>query len=364
MLLRDTVISVNTDILAKNMEAVTAMVGPNVAVMAVVKANGYGHGLDEAATVFMAHGARYLAVATLDEALTLRKKNANWPILILGYTPDWALPLVVEYDLSQMLFSAHQARLLDAAAAERGRRVRVHLKVDSGFHRLGTADVNELYAICTLPHLETEGIFTHLALVNDAEDARQVAVFTAVADALESCGMRFRYRHVADSISAVESPWYHMDMIRPGALLYGMTSHTRGSINVRPALTMETRISQIHAVKTGEGVGYDYLWRAPRNTRVATLPFGYADGYPRSLREKGYVTIRGVKCPFAGVICMDQCMVDISNVPDAREGDPAIIYGDGSGNTLSVAEAAALAGTNKNEILSRLTVRPPRVYGQ
>ena len=127
-------------------------------------------------------------------------------------------------------------------------------------------------------------------------------------------------------------------------------------------LSFESRISAIHVIEKGEGVGYDYLWRAPEKTRVATIPFGYADGYPRNMRDKGYVTIRGVKCPIIGVICMDQCMVDLSAVPEAAEGDLAVIYGDGSMNTMTIQEASTLGGTNKNEIISRLTGRPARIY--
>ena len=131
---------------------------------------------------------------------------------------------------------------------------------------------------------------------------------------------------------------------------------------MKQAVSFMTRISQLHRIKKGEGVGYDYLWRAPEDTLVGTVPFGYADGYPRNMRGKGYVTIRGVKCPLIGVLCMDQCMVDLTAVPDAREGDLAVIYGDGTNNTMSIQEASELAGTNKNEIVARLLPRPPRVY--
>ena len=131
---------------------------------------------------------------------------------------------------------------------------------------------------------------------------------------------------------------------------------------VRQCISFESRISQIHDIRAGEGVGYDYLWRAPKDTRIGTLPFGYSDGYPRNMRDKGYVTIHGVKCPILGVICMDQCMVDLTDVPQAQEGDLAIVYGNGENNTMSIQEACELAGTNKNEIVARILARPPRVY--
>lgn len=147
-----------------------------------------------------------------------------------------------------------------------------------------------------------------------------------------------------------------------GALLFGLRGFHKGFLQVEPCMKLHTRISQIHEIKSGEGVGYDYLWRASRDTRVGTLPIGYADGYPRNMRGKGYATVDGVKCPIIGVICMDQCMIDLGPAPQAREGDQAIIYGDGRENTMSIQEAANLADTNKNEIISRIAKRVIRVY--
>ncbi len=360
--LRDTCIQVDLAAIGGNMDAIREMVGPGVAVMPVIKANGYGHGAVEIAPTLLAHGACYLAVATLTEALELRAAYPDAPLFILGHTPDRLLPIVVRERITQTVFTAAQGKLLDAAAAELGVRAKVHLKVDTGFHRLGTEDVETLYSICRQPNVEVEGIFSHLALVNEEEDAIQYRRFTAVIEALEARGVSFRYKHLADSIAAVDYPEYRMNMVRPGALIYGMCGFHKGHIHVRQALTFMTRLSQVRELPKGEGVGYSFLWRAPENTRIGTVPFGYADGYPRNMRGKGYVTIRGVKCPLIGVLCMDQCMVDLTGVPDAQEGDPAIIYGDGSNNTMNIAEAAELAGTNKNEIIARLLPRPPRVY--
>ena len=181
-------------------------------------------------------------------------------------------------------------------------------------------------------------------------------------DKLEKRGIKFRYKHIADSISLVDYPEYRMNMVRPGALIYGLRGFHKGSLEVETSISFETRISQIHNIKKGEGVGYDYLWRASKDTKIATLPFGYADGYPRNMRNKGYVTIKGVKCPILGVICMDQCMADLTGVPDPQVGDIAIIYGDGTNNTMSIQEASELTETNKNEIIARILARPPRVY--
>lgn len=362
MILRDTVVEVDLRAIGANMDAICQMVGPEVAVMPVVKANAYGLGAVGVAPTLMEHGARYLAVATLSEAMELREAYADYPLFILGHTPDRLLGIVAENDITQTVFSKHQAEILGKAALALGKRAKVHLKVDTGFHRLGIDDVDELYAICNTEGIEVEGIFSHLALVNAEEDEKQFKKLISVINALEERGVSFKYKHITDSISAVDYPEYRLNMVRPGALVYGLRGFHKGYVEVTQAMAFRTRISQLHRIAAGEGVGYDYLWRAKRPSVIATLPFGYADGYPRNMRDKGYVTIRGIKCPLVGVLCMDQCMADVTDVANVAEGDEAVIYGSGSDNTMDIPEAASLAGTNKNEIVARLMARPPRVY--
>lgn len=361
-LLRDTIVRVDLGKIKENMRLIRDMCGEDVAVMPVIKANGYGHGAVGIAPALMEAGATYLAVATLTEALELRQAYADYPLFILGHTPGRLSDIVVENHITQTVVDYEQGLALSQAAQKAGVKAKVHLKVDTGFHRLGICDVDELYKIYELPGLEVEGVFSHLALVNDEENEKQFAMFMDIVGKLEAKGCTFRYKHIADSISLVDYPEYRLNMVRPGALIYGLRGFHKGFLPVESCLTFESRISQIHAVAKGEGVGYDYLWRAPEDTRVGTLPFGYSDGYPRNMRDKGYVTIRGVKCPVLGVICMDQCMVDLTEVPDVEVGEPAVIYGNGENNTMSVEEAAKLAGTNKNEIVARIMARPPRVY--
>lgn len=362
MILRDTVVEVDLRAIGANMDAICQMVGPDVAVMPVVKANAYGLGAVGVAPTLMEHGARYLAVATLSEAIELREAYADYPLFILGHTPDRLLGIVAENNITQTVFSKHQAKILGKAALALGKRAKVHLKVDTGFHRLGIDDVDELYAICNTEGIEVEGIFSHLALVNAEEDEKQFTKLMGIIAALEKRGVSFKYKHITDSISAVDYPEYRLNMVRPGALVYGLMGFHKGYVEVTQAMAFKTRISQLHRIKAGEGVGYDYLWRAERDSVIATLPFGYADGYPRNMRDKGYVTIRGMKCPLVGVLCMDQCMADVTDVANVAEGDEAVIYGSGRDNTMDIPEAAALAGTNKNEIIARILARPPRVY--
>ena len=364
--LRDTVIQVDLSALAENMQMIRECVGPDVAVMPVVKANGYGHGAASIAPALLANGAVYLAVATLTEALELKKACRDYPVFILGHTPDRLLKYVVEYGITQTVFDIGQARLLDSMARRAGTQAAVHVKVDTGFHRLGKAPspsyAEEIRSMFALENLKVEGIFSHLALAGSEDNEKQFGSFTSFVAQLADKGCRFRYQHIADSIALVDYPQYRLNMVRPGALVYGMRGFHLGFLGVRQALTFYTHISQLHHVPAGEGVSYDYLWKAPRDSIIATLPFGYADGYPRNLRDKGYVIIEGVKCPLVGVLCMDQVMADVTDVPGAKAGMKAVIYGDGQDGSMTVAKAAELAGTNKNDIIARLAARPPRVY--
>lgn len=364
--LRDTQILVDLDRIEENMKLIREMAGPETAVMAVIKANGYGHGAIGIAPTLMSCGVKYLAVATLTEALELREAYPHYPLFILGHTPDRLLHHVVEKNITQTIFSLEQANLLSSLAKMLDKTARVHIKVDTGFHRLGKepspAFADEICKIFDVENLDVEGIFSHLALVNEEENEKQYRAFCDFIETLESRGCSFLYKHIADSIATVDYPRYRMNMVRPGALLYGMRGFHIGFLPVQQALTFRTAISELHQIPKGQGVGYDYLWRADRDSVVATLPFGYADGYPRNLRDKGYVVINGVKAPIVGVICMDQCMVDVTDVPDAAVGMEAIIYGDGTDGSMTIEEAAKLAGTNKNDIIARIPARPPRKY--
>lgn len=364
--LRDTQMIVDLDRIGENVRLINEMAGPATAIMAVIKANGYGHGAVGIAPTLIENGVRYLAVATLTEALELREAFPAYPLFILGYTPDRLLHYVVEKNITQTIFSLEQAKLLGSLAKTLNKTARVHIKVDTGFHRLGKEPsqsfADEICEIFAVENLEAEGIFSHLALVSDEENEKQYQAFCNFIEVLEGRGCEFRYKHIADSIATVDYPRFRLNMVRPGALLYGMRGFHSGFLPVRQAMTFRTAISQLHKVPKGEGIGYDYLWRAERDSLVATLPFGYADGYPRNLRDKGFVIINGIKAPVIGVICMDQCMVDVTDVPNVSAGMEAIIYGDGEDGSMTIEEAALLAGTNKNDIIARIPARPPRKY--
>ena len=365
-LLRDTYIEVNLDNIAYNMKRIKEVVGDDVAIAAVVKADGYGHGAVEIAPTIMENGGEYLAVATLTEAIELRNHYAYYKILIMGYTPDEYLEYVVLNDITQTIFSYRQGNILNDAGKKYNKIPAVHIKYDTGFNRLGFKDsqesIDEINKIFDLKNINIEGIFSHFALAGKKEDDIQYEKLLNVINQLEVRGRKFKYKHICDSIAGIDFPEYRLNMIRPGAIIYGLKSYKDDSVVLKQAMTFKTKIYYIKTLAEGDGVSYDYLWKAEGKKVIATLPFGYADGYPRNMRDKGTVTIHGKKAPIIGVICMDQCMVDITDIPESQVGDEAIIYGDGTNNTLDIHQTSLLAGTNKNEIVCRITRRTPRVY--
>lgn len=363
---RETVIEVNLDRIAENVKQIRAMVGKDVKIAAVVKANGYGHGAVGIAPAIMDNGGDLLCVAALLEAMELKEAYPEYPVLIMGLTAEEYFPYVLDYGILQTIDTLEQAKALSELAKKQGKTAGVHIKYDTGFHRLGFPDTEEsLDAIEEISHMEgirIEGMFSHLVLLDDASNKKQYEDFCRAIQALKDRGVEIPCCHLADSIASVDYPEYRMDMIRAGAIIYGLKGFHKGRLDIKQALTFKTRINHITEVKAGEGVSYDFMWRAERDTRIGTLPFGYADGYPRNLRGKGMVTIHGKQVPVVGVLCMDQCMVDLGDVPEAAVGDEVIIYGDGTGNTLDIQAVSVLAETNKNDIVSRLTQRPARIY--
>ena len=365
-MLRDTYITVDLDRLAENIRKIRSRIGDKVAMAAVVKADAYGHGSVECAPTIMENGADYLAVATLTEALELRRAYPDYPIFIMGYTSDENLPVVVRHDITQCIFTEEQALCLNRLGEEMGKRPKVHIKYDTGFHRIGFADTPEsieaIKRIVKLPCLDCEGIFSHFALTDDQENHRQYEAFMAAVHAVEEDGFHFRYRHICDSISAIDYPEFRLDMVRPGAILYGMKSFRTHDIDIHQVISFRTRISHLQHLKAGEGLSYNYKYRVSRDSVVATIQAGYADGYPRNMSGAGEVTVRGKRVPVIGVLCMDQCMIDVTDVPDVQVGDEVILYGDEADNAVTFQEASKMGATNKNELLCRFTRRTPKLY--
>jgi len=365
-MIRDTYVEINLDNLKYNMKNIKERVGENVEIAAVVKADGYGHGAVGIAKTIMESGAYALAVATLSEALELRHAYEEYKIFIMGYTPDEYLEFVVKHDIIQTIFSLKQAQILDRYGKLHGKKPVVHIKYDTGFNRLGYQDtaesIAEIVQISKLENIRVEGIFSHFALAGNEANHKQFEDFMQAVQKIESENGHFKFKHICDSISAIDYPQFNLDMIRPGAILYGMKSFRKNDIDLKPVMTFKTKIYHVKSIAEGEGVSYNYKWKAKRDSVIATIPVGYSDGYPRTMTDVGQVTIHGRKAPVIGVICMDQCMVDVTDIANVQVGDEVTLYGDGKNNTLSIEEVAKLGHTNKNEILTRITRRTPRVY--
>lgn len=379
-MIRDTRFEIDLDVLARNARNVRSFLddgaqGRRPALCAVVKADAYGLGAVRVAAEFARNGADMLAVACIQEALEIARSFGGAPpvpILVMGHTPDDALAAAVAAGIRTTIFDHRQAQLLSRAAAKTGRPAIVHIKIDTGFNRLGikpdgaTGDL--LGAIGALPGLEFEGIFTHLALCDAETDRKQFELFMATVAEAEGRGLRFRYRHVCDSIGLARYPAYRLDLVRAGAILYGArpsNAPLAAGLDVGVPFALRTRISRLRHIAEGEGVGYDFTWRAPAGGAViATLPVGYVDGYRRCLSNKASVLVRGKRAPVVGLVCMDQMVVDATGISGASEGDEVLLFGrtsQGDGE-IGLMEMANWAGTNRNEILASIGRRVPRVY--
>jgi len=358
------------------------MATPKAAV--VLKADAYGLGAVPVAGVLLREGADILAVACLPEAVQLRKAFPDAAILVMGHTPSEYLPEAVRNRVTCTIFDYDQAVALSDAARAAGTRATAHIKVDTGMNRLGLkpgdfepgtgarSAAGLLARMKALQNLELEGIFTHLALNNAASDAAQFSMFMKLIGEAAALGVDFALRHVCDSIGLMRYPEYRLDMVRAGAVLYGVTpmnTPLSATADIRTPFRFSTRISRLRRLEAGEGVGYDYTFRAPAGgTLIATLPVGYADGFKRDLSNVGSVIVRGVRAPVVGLVCMDQCTVDVGGVPGVSEGDEVVLLGGDSkarpGEGIPVLEMATWAGTNRNDIICSIGRRVPRVYSE
>ena len=345
---------------------------PNSGFLGVVKANAYGHGAVPVAKRLEELEADYLAVACLAEARELREAGVLTPILLLGYTPTNCAEELLRYGLTQTVYDLESARAFSAAAQAAGRRLRIHMKADTGMSRLGwlcneghrTEAADAIAAVCALPGLEAEGLFTHFADADGNEEYTmgQFTRFLDARQALEALGVRFKICHCAASAAVLNYPCTHMDMVRPGIALYGYYPapglEGLDSSGLLPVMALKTRVAAVRAVPAGTCVSYGCTARLERDSRLAVLPVGYGDGYPRLLSNRMEVLLRGRRCPVVGRICMDMCMVDVTDVPDAVPGDVAELYGREG----LLEQAAALAGTIPYELLCNVNPRVPRIY--
>lgn len=366
--LRPTHVEVNRTALAENLEAIRAHVGA-AGVMPILKANAYGHGLVEVARLYAKQNAAYLGLAYLEEGLRLRQEGITTPILILGGILGKQIPLFIENDLTLTASSVDKLDAIEACAKQLGRTAKVHLKIDTGMERIGVHWYSAeplLERSLTCSNVEVEGIFSHFANADEADVSRthlQLERFLEVCHFFSQRSVPTPLRHMANSAALLRVPESHLDMVRPGLLLYGVTPDpTRPSpITVRPALCWKSRVVYFKVVLPGNPVSYGGHWAPTQATRVVTLPVGYGDGYPRRMSGQAQVILGDRRYPVVGSICMDQVMVDIQQ-DSAYNGDEVILLGGQGANALTVHDLAQWAGTLPYEILTGINTRVPRTY--
>ncbi|HSB72010.1 MAG TPA: alanine racemase [Candidatus Methylomirabilis sp.] len=371
-IVRPTRAEVDLAAVASNVTLACRTAGPGTEVMAVVKADAYGHGAVPVARVAIRTGVTWLGVAIPEEALPLRAAGIRAPILVLGPIAPEQADLVAASALDQCVSDPGQAEALDRAARAHGRVLSVHLKVDTGMGRVGVAP-GQVRAtaekIGALPCVRLRGLMTHFADA-EAEDPtfarEQLRRFAEAEAGLRQAGIDRPIRHAANSAALLCLPEARLDMVRPGIMLYGCHPRGRhchpGGPGLRPSLRFLTAISQLAAVPRGASVSYGRTFVAPRGLVVATLPVGYADGWGRLLSNRGQVLIRGRRVPVIGRVCMDMTMVDVTDLPEVRVGDEAVLIGRQGEGEISADEVAEAQGTISYEVLCRIGPRVPRVY--
>ncbi|WP_231219366.1 alanine racemase [Helicobacter pylori] len=376
MLKRASFVEVNSASLRHNFGAVKRIVPKDAHIMAVVKANAYGAGAIKASEIFLQEGANYLGVATLDEALELRSHFSKTPILILGYSPNSNASMLIDNDLSTMIFSLEQAEVFSQMALKSQKRLKIHLKIDTGMHRLGLEpnfkSIEIIKKIRALKGLEVEGIFTHLSNADakiKTHAKNQMKAFNAFLEQLLDQKIEFQYRHAYNSAGILSlcngNENRFLNLYRPGIMLYGFypsngMKETCPTI-LKNVISLKAQIVQIRSVKKGEFIGYGEHFYTNEETLVGVLALGYADGLMRALGNRIQVAINNQLAPLIGKVCMDQCFVKLNNI-QAKEGDEVILFGDKSAKANDASEIAALLNTIPYETISTLSKRLERVY--
>lgn len=366
---RPTWVEINLDCIASNVDVAKTVVGERTRIMAVVKADGYGHGAVQTAQTALQHGASYLGVALVEEGIALRKAGIRAPILVMGTIPARLSSDTVKYDLTATVVSYQSAVALSDAAIEHGRPVKVHVKVDTGMSRLGQLPGEALKLtrdIVSLPGVELEGLYTHFACADTDMDmtCRQLKEFKDLVVRARREGVDVPICHAANSAALIRMPGARLDMVRLGIAMYGLSPLGTVALGPewKPALSFHTRVSFVKNVRKGTCVGYGSRYTTETDALIATLPVGYADGYSRSLSNKGEVLIRGKRYAVAGSICMDQLMIVGRSGDVVEVGDEAILIGSQNGDAIHAEDLARMAGTIAYETVCTIGKRVPRLY--
>lgn len=361
----------------KNFNIIKSKLNKGTRLCCVVKANAYGHGAVYLSKLYERLGADFFAVSNIEEAMQLRNNGIVTPILILGYTPASCASILAENNISQTVFSYSYARELSKCARADGVNVKIHIKLDSGMGRIGFDCIHggkeitdTVCEVCSMDGLLPEGIFTHFAVADEGVDGRdytrtQYERFTSAVDEIEKSGIAFEIKHCANSATTLEYPEYHMDMVRVGIVLYGVAPSlkVRGCEELSPVMSLKSVISMIKEIEAGDTVSYGCTFKAEKKTKIATAPVGYADGFWRSNADNGtQLLIRGQRVNIVGRVCMDQLMLDVTDVKGVREGDYITVIGSDKGELITADELAKRNGTIGYEMICSIGERVPRFY--
>ncbi|MDO4352689.1 MAG: alanine racemase [Clostridia bacterium] len=364
---------INLSNLDYNIKNIKAKLGSGTKIIGVVKADGYGHGSVKVAEVLRANGVDTFAVSTLQEAIVLREAGATEQIISLSLTPNFYSNVLVEYDITPVISSLENARAISKTAIEVGKTVSGFIAADTGMGRIGylTWDenaVSEIKEISQLPNFKIAGLFSHMSTADSADKTfsrQQEQCFNEFYDKLIAAGIEIPMRTFANSASVMELPSVYFDAVRPGIILYGCYPSDevdKSSLSLKPVMSVKATISHLKDVPAGFSVSYGREFISKRPSKIATIALGYADGYPRPYAPKGEVIVNGVKAPLAGNICMDQCMIDVTDVPDVKVGDEVIVMGSDGKNTILADDIAKATGTINYEIICAFGQRLPKVY--
>ena len=350
---------IDLDAIENNIKEIRRHVGDKPKIMGVVKADGYGHGYLEVAKTLLENGADSLGVAFLDEAIQLRLCGIDTPILILGNTPSKYAEELIENDIMPNCYTKELAVAMSNAGAKLNKAGKINKQT-----------VDEIIEISKLPYLEIDGLFTHFAIADDDDDEYtmlQYNRFNTLCSRIREAGVKVPLCHCCNSAALMRFPEFHMDMVRPGIILYGLMPSdfvSKDILNLKPAMSLKAQITNIKTVEKGTSVSYGRKFKTKNNeTKIATVPIGYADGYSRILSDKTEMIVKGKKCKQVGNICMDQCMIDVTDVNNINIGDEVILFGKSSeGAEIPIEDIASIMGTINYEILCVIGKRIPRVY--
>ncbi|MCB0210565.1 MAG: alanine racemase [Anaerolineae bacterium] len=353
-----------------NIRSIKQHIQPTVGVMAVVKANAYGHGAVPIAKTALATGAEWLAVNRVEEGVALRQAGIEARTLVLGYCPPGQAGLVVDNNLTPAVTTPATAAALADRASRLNRKFPVHLKIDTGMGRLGllpeeVVDFAKMLADC--PPLQLEGIFSHLATADDPDPAfsrQQLRVYQEVVQAIEAAGIDIPLHHLANSAAGLQLPETHNHLVRLGIAMYGLTPSTRIDlpVDLRPAMTLKTRVARLRVLPTGASVGYGRTFLAPQPTAVALAPIGYGDGYARLCSNRGEMLVGGRRAKVIGMVSMDQTSLDVSGIDSIAQDDEIVVFGRQGEATITAEEVARWSETINYEVVTRLAARVPRLY--